>query len=184
MTTYSRLFLYLALVSIPVMYAHDAEAVVIYDWSGQCAGNVTPGCSGTATGVLTLTDAYTPGTTVEASEFVSWSLDSNTIDYSFIASDLLSITAAGPLPIDSGVGSQLRLNFNPTGTDSNFFNAAETFWDSRTPNDGSSRLLGIEYSWTRRAQAPEPGVIALLALGMAGFGYQRRQHAKRHNTVR
>src|ERR1043165_7924234 len=53
----------------------SAHAAVVYDWSGTC----NFGCTGTATAVLTLTDAYVPGTAVALSDLVSLSFTSTVL---------------------------------------------------------------------------------------------------------
>lgn len=171
MAALSRFFLYLTLVSMPLLYVPAAQANVVYDWTGTCLpGSVTPGCIGTATGVLELTDAYTPGTTVEASEFVSWSFSSSDVNYSRTAADLVDIFFNGPLPAVSGIElGAFRLTFT-----SGFFNADPTgrpFWDSRVP-DSNNRAIGEGSFWTLR-QVPAPATLALMVLGMAGLGFRR-----------
>ena len=179
MAAFSKVFLCLTLVSMPLIYVPAAQANVIYDWSAACRSGVTPGCTGTATGVLELADAYTPGTTVEASEFVSWSFTSSGVNYSFGAGDLTSISSGGPLPVSSGIElGQFRLNFGASG----FFNADPTatsgaFWDTRIP-DNTNRAFGVSSLWTLRSQVPEPGTLALMALGIAGIGFRRRNQVR------
>jgi hypothetical protein len=127
--------------------------------------------------VLVLTDTYTPGTTVDAPEFVSWSFASTGVNYTFLSGSLTGIPFGGPLPVSSGIElGQLFLNFGGSG----FFNADPTsnpFWDTRVP-DNTNRALGVSSLWTLRSQVPEPGILALIALGIAGIGYQRRKQFK------
>jgi hypothetical protein len=49
--------------------AGGARANIISDFTGTCTLN----CTGTATGVLTLTNAYVPGTDITTADFVSFS---------------------------------------------------------------------------------------------------------------
>ena len=176
MAAFSRIFLYLTLVSMPLLYVPAAQANVVYDWSGTCLRGVTPGCTGTATGVLELTDAYTPGTTVEASEFVSWSFSSDGVNYSVLAGDLISIPSGGPLPVSSGLElGVFRLNFT-----AGFFNADPSttpYWDTRIP-DTTNRAYGVSSQWTLRSQVPAPATLGLMVLGIAGVGLRRRKQAR------
>lgn len=45
-----------------------AQANTVYEWEATC----TSGCTGTASGFLTLIDSYVPGEAFTESEFVSW----------------------------------------------------------------------------------------------------------------
>jgi hypothetical protein len=54
-----------------------ARADVIFDFSGAC----TTHCSGTATGVLDLTNAYVFGSTITAADFVSFSYMSSDVNF-------------------------------------------------------------------------------------------------------
>lgn len=54
-----------------------ARADVIFDFSGTC----TIHCSGTATGVLDLTNAYVFGSTITAADFVSFSYMSSNVNF-------------------------------------------------------------------------------------------------------
>jgi len=129
--------------------------------------------------VLELTDAYTPGTTVEASEFFSWSFASSGVNYSFVAGDLTSIAFDGPLPVSSGIElGQFYMVFGASG----FFNDDPTatsgaFWDTRNP-DNTNRARGVSSLWTLRTEVPEPGTLALMALGIAGIGFRRRNQVR------
>jgi hypothetical protein len=53
--------------------AAGARANIVFDWTGTCEFN----CTGTPSGVLTLTDAYVFGTAISAADFVSLVYNSN-----------------------------------------------------------------------------------------------------------
>jgi hypothetical protein len=56
-----------AAILLATILPASARAAVIYDWSADCE----TGCTGTASGVLTLIDTYTPGDPFTSSEFIS-----------------------------------------------------------------------------------------------------------------
>jgi len=70
-----------------------ASADIVFDFSGTC----TAGCTGTATGILTLTDTYTYGTAISGSTFVSFSYTSNDLS--------LTINQSGLVEFTSGINS-------------------------------------------------------------------------------
>src|SRR5262245_23461338 len=71
-----------ALLSAP-LFAGAARADVVFDFSGLCGAN----CSGTATGVLTLTNDYVFGSNITADNFVSFSYTSSDLIFKIQAAD-------------------------------------------------------------------------------------------------
>lgn len=65
----------------------SAQAAVVYEWSADCES----GCTGTASGVLTLSDKYTPGDSFTKIEFVSWEYKSSSGMY------VLTVDTPGPM---------------------------------------------------------------------------------------
>ncbi len=60
-----------------------ARADVLFDFSGTCVFN----CSGTATGVLDLTNTYVSGSDITAADFVSFSYTSSALNFTIPAAD-------------------------------------------------------------------------------------------------
>jgi hypothetical protein len=60
------------IAALLIFFGACANAEVVYNFEGTCVG----GCTGTATGVLTLEDTYTPGTPLQNADFISFSYQS------------------------------------------------------------------------------------------------------------
>lgn len=149
--------------------APQAEAVVIYDWSGACEF----GCTGQATAVLTLADTYVPGTQVMAADFVSISYSSNAGSYN-IPPDAGLELIFGPaiLPAVSGVAT-IGFDFTDAGR---IFQTATGSWASLFVSLGIDHG-GTEYEWVLR-ELPEPGALSLFGLGLAGLALAGRRRNK------
>lgn len=145
-----------------------AQAIpVIYDWTGTC----TAGCTGQATGVLTLADSYVPGAaTSSIDDFVSWSF----------SSDLFTLTQTRALSFQF-----IPATFSMVvGSDGSFFdNSASWAYQS---TDGTNAGFGGSFTLRSPAQLPvpvaEPGVLALLGLGLAGVTIGRNRK-RRQSTA-
>ena len=166
---------------VSALLAAPAKAVVVYDWSGTC----TSGCVGTATGVLTLADSYTPGTLVSANDFVSWSYASSSGSYSFPGDAIFDPTNSfensllgsrdGPLPVGSGSGA---IVIDAVGFDSFFVTDFPGVgqWESEFALTGVFDDSGTAYEWSLRAtQIPLPQTALLLGTALAGLGIAVRR---------
>ena len=163
------------------LLAVPAKAVVIYDWSGTCA----VGCNGTATGVLTLADSYTPGTLVSVDDFVSWSYASSSGSYDVPGDGILDPTNSfensflgsfdGPLPVGSGSGDTV---IDAVGISTLFATDLPSVgaWQSIFVPVGISNDSGTAYEWSLRpAQLPLPQTALLLGTALAGLGMAMRR---------
>jgi hypothetical protein len=147
-----------------------AHAVIIYDFSGTC----TSGCTGTATGVLTLAETYIPGTTVAVSDFLSWTYMSSNGSVSINDVQGSNLT----LPVTSGIGTG-GLTF---GAASGVL-MGDSFGGSSGPSDWTVFFqtpslpdpnVGTSHNW---AMVPEPSTLGILAVGLAAMAVRRERTA-------
>jgi hypothetical protein len=156
----------LAALSVAVMpvCAPTARANVVFDWVGPCE-NI---CNGTATAVLTLTDAYVFGSLVSSSEFVSLVYNSNDwwVDITSTSILTLALNADGSIPSSVFVDIRGVSNFPQFQTDD------LTDWEF-VPNGTAVPDSGTNGKFTLVAgrAIPEPSTWAMMLLGFAGLGY-------------
>ena len=163
-----------------------ANAAFIYDWEGICV----QGCTGTATGILTLTDDYTPGTILSGNADSAFFLS-----FEYFSDNLtLTITAATVDAID------FQFRFDPTNNVEAFVGeqiASDTpsgfpLWQRIGGDPNWNAIIdlpggrifdqGIESMWTLRTavSVPEPSTISLLLLGLMPLGFALcRRHAEK-----
>ena len=153
----------------------QAEAVVIYDFTGTCDAP----CN-FASGTLTLADTYTPGTVVENDDFISFSYNSGSGAYSVPGLVLFSqFTGDRLLPAGMGQAS-LTIDFAGGST---FFQSEPGFWRSLFGPAGIDDVGGGT-TWSLRAPVDPPvdlsapGPLSLLALGLAGLALAGRRRRK------
>ena len=152
--------------------APQAEAVVIYDFSGTCDAP----CN-FASGTLTLADTYTPGTIVEDADFISFSYSSGSGDYSVPGFAVFS-EFTGDRILPAGVGqASLTIDFAGGST---FFQSEPGFWRSLFAPAGIDDIGGGT-TWSLRAvvdppvDLSAPGPLSVLVLGLAGLALARRR---------
>lgn len=154
------------------MAAPQAEAIVIYDFTGSCSF----GCTGQATAVLILDDTYVPGTQVVAADFIAISYSSDAGSYQ-IPPDAGLELIFGPAVLPAVAGeATIGLDFTDAGRI--FQTAGAGVWASLFVSLGIDHG-GTEYEWVLR-QLPAPGPLSLLALGLVGLaiaGRRRKQAA-------
>jgi hypothetical protein len=73
------------------------------------------GCTGIATGVLTLADTYTPGTALSLADVISWQYNSSTDSFS-VPGDSTFSGVSGSLPNGTSSGISASLDFFDAGT--------------------------------------------------------------------
>jgi PEP-CTERM motif len=141
-----------------------ARADTVFDFNGLCAGFMGA-CSGTATGVLTLTSGYVPGNDITTDVFISF-------DYSSMSGSL-DITSADYPILLGGLNRDGSINsfgfFNITAANGVFQVTKYGSWSMISPPLDD---FGAPYELTPVNQAvPEASTWAMMALGFAGIGF-------------
>jgi hypothetical protein len=146
----------------------------IFTFTGTCSVD----CTGTATGILTLTGAYTQGNTLSATDFVSFDYTSNanTFDYNWNPSTVVTGTIPVDLPADATMTIQ-----GATGVSFSFASNASTGgWcvgyglTLCTPQNNADAGLNGSFSAT-----PLPATLPLFAGGLGFVGYLTRRRKQR-----
>jgi PEP-CTERM motif len=146
--------------------AAPARANVVFDFSGVC----TDGCSGAATGVLTLADSYTFGSNITAADFISFDYSSSSFSFDIASAD--SPGFVGGLNADGSFNSEGQLLIQPPAGIPLFSAVPESFLVTTTPPGIGVRDVGQTFTFTLVPGAvPEPSTWAMMLLGFAGLGY-------------
>jgi hypothetical protein len=154
--------------------AATARADVIFDFSGICD---LQGCSGMATGVLTLADSYVFGADITAADFISFDYSSSDVNFEITSADAPSLI--GGLNADGSINSRDELVVEAAPIIEVFagvFEAASA--DREHVDEGTT----FPFTVVSRA-APEPPTWAMMLLGFAGLGYAGYRKAKQATVV-
>jgi len=128
--------------------AAPARADVIFDFSGTCD---LQGCSGIATGVLTLADSYVFGADLTAADFISFDYLSSDVNFEVTSAEAPSLI--GGLDADGSINSRDELVVEAAAADREHVDEGTKF---------TLTLVG--------GAVPEPSIWAMLLLGLAGVG--------------
>jgi hypothetical protein len=171
-----------------------ARADVVFDFSGTC----TIHCSGTATGVLDLTNAYVFGSTITAADFVSFSYTSSDINFTITHASspifMGGLNADGTIVDEMGVFAigvgnfptfdiEDKVNFDAAaglmagelGTSATFIPAA-TLLPAALPLSDIASIsnetdsVGQSGKATTAPQTPIPAPLLLFATGLSAIG--------------
>lgn len=148
-----------------------AQADIVYNWEGTC----TVGCTGQATGILTLSDSYDGSPGVHTSEFVSWTFSSDTVNYSIPADFSLDY-------FEFRTGTDLIDIFlrSSPGVGAAFFFvwATDGVWISDYESQGGSIVEGINGLSLTRVNVPVPASLALIGAGLLALNIGRKRMAR------
>jgi hypothetical protein len=154
--------------------ASPTHANVVFDFSGACG----IGCSGTATGVLTLADTYAFGSDITFANFLSFDYSSSNLSFDIISGEVASFL--GGLNADGSFNSSglLNIGLTPGFPD---FNAIPGQFTALLDDEKGDR--GAVFAFTLVGEAvpgpvPEPSTWAMILLGFAGLGYAGYRRAR------
>ena len=161
-------------LSVGPFDAAPARADTVFDFSGVCDA----GCTGTATGVLTLVDFYDDDNGM-LTDGVFISFDYSSSSRSFVITLADGGTAGGTLNIDGSIPTAMSIS-SPAA----FFGATSGGFEVSTVGDGTNDV-GSSFSFVLVSGAiPEPSTWAMMLLGFAGLGYAGYRKAKQAAAAR
>ena len=161
------------MLSAGLFSAAPARADTVFDFSGVCDS----GCTGTATGVLTLVDFFDDDNgMVNNSTFISFEYSSSS---GSLAINLADGGSADGFVYDDGRPFGGLFVYSSSGLP--FFEApSQDHFDAATTLDPDTDDVGSSVSFVQVSGAiPEPSTWAMMLLGFAELGYAGYRKAKR-----
>ena len=156
-------------LSAGLFNAVPSRADTVFDFSGVCDS----GCTGTATGVLTLVDFFDDDNgMVDDATFISFEYSSSSGSFLITLADGGS---ANGLVYDDGRPFGGLFVSSSTGLPS--FDATPDEFDVAL--DSATEDIGSPFNFLQvKGAIPEPSTWAMMLLGFAGFGYVGYRNAK------
>jgi hypothetical protein len=157
-------------LSTALFYAAPARANIVFDFSGVCEF----GCSGTATGVLTLADSYTFGADITAADFISFNYSSSSFSLDFTSADAPFFR--GGLNADGSFNAESLLGIQSSSGEIPYFMAAVSavsplsLWGSTSADNKSDGGSSFTFALAGGA-VPEPSIWTMMLIGFAGLGF-------------
>jgi hypothetical protein len=148
-------------LSVGPFNAAPARADTVFDFSGICDS----GCTGTATGVLSLVDFYDDDNGMLTDDvFISFDYSSSSRSFVITLAD--DGTAGGTLNIDGSIPLVMSIS-SPAAS----FEATPGGFEVSTVGDGTNDV-GSSFTFVVvRGAVPEPSTWAMMLLGFASLGY-------------
>jgi PEP-CTERM motif len=169
-------------ISAVSLWPERATANIIFDFSGTCNIVGCPTATDTATGVLTLTDAYVFGTDITSATFVSFSYSSNLTFAPITSGD--SPLVLGGFNSDgafiSAEGFEVEEGYGHT-----FLSAGGSFVavGDMGANQNSGNMSTFTHVTAPPSPVPEPSTWAMLLIGFAGLGYASYRASRKSAAV-
>lgn len=172
--------------SAALFHAAPVRADIVFAFSGVCSS----GCTGEATGILTLADSYSFGADITAADFISLTYDSSARDFEllhFDTSGLEGVYFQGGLNADGSLNSAGVLNILPPFVFP-FFKATpgrfEAFTGITRMDAGSDPIFKLMKTVTSpgggdTGTVPESSTWAMMLLGFAGLSFACYRKARR-----
>lgn len=150
-----------------------SNATVVYDFSGQCGF----GCSGVATGVLTLTSPFVAGDSITDADFVSFTYKSSDLSLDILNGATVSggLTSSGSILSTGSTPGELSFQ----GIGESFSASSGVSGESAVAFSGGSPNLLTDAKFTSAAPEPATWAMMLIGLGMVGFVLQSKKSAVR-----
>jgi PEP-CTERM motif len=160
-----------------LFHSFPAHADVIFDFNGVCDF----GCTGTATGILTLADSYAFGSDITTANFISFDYSSSHLSFDIPSADAPSLE--GGLNADGSFNSEEPLVIQANAGLPVFGASPGRFTSVMT--DVHNEDLGSTFTFTLVSGAvPEPSTWAMMLLGFAGLSFAGYRKAKRAAVAR
>jgi hypothetical protein len=167
-------------ISAVSLCPETASANILLFFNGTCNTSGCPDTTSTATGVLTLTNAYVFGTDITVADFVSFSYTSAIQAYTITG--ITKGGLAGGLNEDGSLvaSSLLFISAGP------LFEAVPGEWVSSASGEPGTADTGGTFRFTNlippTPAVPEPSTWAMMLIGFAGLGYASH-HASRKSAA-
>ena len=154
--------------------ASPTHANVVFDFSGACG----IGCSGTATGVLTLADTYAFGSDITFANFLSFDYSSSNLSFDIISGEVASFL--GGLNADGSLNSAgiLDIELTPGFPDFDAIPGRFTALLNDETGDRGSMYKFTLVSGAVPGPVPETATWTMMVLGFAGLGYAGYRQAR------